>query len=95
MPFGPPVGEYYEKIYAPAIQKAGLRPVRADADIFGTGKIIDQISRKNAAKVLVAELTSRNPNVFYELGLAHALENRLYLYLAIKKMCHSACNTFE
>jgi len=33
----------------------------------------------NAAKVLVAELTSRNPNVLYELGLAHALRKPVVL----------------
>ena len=33
----------------------------------------------NGAKVLVAELTSRNANVFYELGLAHALEKPVVL----------------
>ncbi len=80
MPFAPPVGTYYQAIYEPAIQKAGLRPVRADADIFGTGKIMDQIwSGINNAKVLVAELTKRNPNVFYELGLAHALKKPVVL----------------
>jgi hypothetical protein len=80
MPFASPIGLYYQQIYEPAIQKAGLRAVRADADIFGTGKIIDQIwSGINAAKVLVAELTSRNPNVFYELGLAHALQKPVVL----------------
>ena len=80
MPFAAPIGGYFQNIYEPAIQKAGLRAVRADADIFGTGKIIDQIwSGINAAKVLVAELTSRNPNVFYELGLAHALNKPVVL----------------
>jgi hypothetical protein len=80
MPFAAPLGDYYSKIYKPAIEKAGLRPIRADADIFGTGKIIDQIwSGINSAKVLVAELTTRNPNVFYELGLAHALEKPVVL----------------
>ena len=80
MSFSPPVGDYYQQIYEPAIRKAGLRPVRADADIFGTGKIIDQIwDGINAAKVLVAELTGRNPNVFYELGLAHALDKPVVL----------------
>jgi len=80
MPFASPLGEYYSKIYEPAIEKAGLKSVRADDDIFGTGKIIDQIwSGINAAKVLVAELTSRNPNVFYELGLAHALKKPVVL----------------
>jgi hypothetical protein len=79
-PFAPPHGEYYEKIFKPAIEKAGLQPVRADAEIFGTGKIMDQVWRGiNTAKVLVAELTTRNPNVFYELGLAHALRKPVVL----------------
>jgi hypothetical protein len=80
MPFASPHGSYYEKVYKPAIEKAGLKPVRADADIFGTGKIMDQVwSGINAAKVLVAEMTTRNPNVFYELGLAHALKKPVVL----------------
>lgn len=79
-PFALPHGEYYEKIFKTAIEKAGLQPVRADAEIFGTGKIMDQVWRGiNAAKVLVAELTTRNPNVFYELGLAHALRKPVVL----------------
>src|ERR1019366_4630302 len=79
-PFAPPHGDYYEKIFKPAIEKTNLLPVRADADIFATGKIIDQVWRGiNAAKVLVAELSTRNPNVFYELGLAHALNKPVVL----------------
>jgi len=80
MPFASPLGDYYNKIYEPAIIKAGLNPMRADNDIFGTGKIIDQIwTGINSCKVLIAELTSRNPNVFYELGLAHALRKPVVL----------------
>jgi hypothetical protein len=80
MSFAAPIGGYFTTIYEPAIKKAGLRAVRADADIFGTGKIMDQIwAGINAAKVLVAELTTRNPNVFYELGLAHAKEKPVVL----------------
>jgi hypothetical protein len=79
-PFALPHGDYYEKIVRPAIEKTGLQAVRADAEIFGTGKIIDQVWRGiNAAKVLVAELSTRNPNVFYELGLAHALNKPVVL----------------
>jgi len=82
-PFASPLGDYYEKIYRPAIEKAGLRPVRADAEIFATGKIMDQVwGGINAAKVLVAELTTRNPNVFYELGLAHAMKEPVVLVSA-------------
>ena len=80
MPFSDHLGKYYSSIYEPAITKAGLRAVRADDDIFCTGKIIDQVWRGILeAKVLIAELTSRNPNVFYELGLAHALQKPVVL----------------
>ena len=80
MPYAPPHGDYYAKVYEPAIEKAGLTAVRADADLFGTGKIMDRIwAGINSAKVLVAELTTRNPNVYYELGLAHALEKPVVL----------------
>lgn len=80
MPFAPPIGSYYSLVYEPAIRKAGLVPIRADTDIFGTGKIMDQIWQGiAAAKVLVAELTTKNPNVFYELGLAHSLKKPVVL----------------
>lgn len=80
MPFANPIGGYYATIYEPAIKKAGLTPVRADTDIFATGKIIDQIwTGLKRAKVLVAELTGRNPNVLYELGLAHAAHKPVVL----------------
>lgn len=80
MPFAPPLGSHYSLIYEKAIVKAGLKPVRADADIFATGKIMDQVwAGINGAKVLVAELTSRNPNVFYELGIAHTLKKPVVL----------------
>ncbi|MBU4373943.1 MAG: hypothetical protein KJ714_05780 [Euryarchaeota archaeon] len=80
MPFADPIGQYYSIIYKPAIEKAGLTPFRADDEIFSTGKIIDQVWKGiNSAKVLVAELTSRNANVFYELGLAHALQKPVVL----------------
>jgi hypothetical protein len=49
--------------------------VRAVAEIFDTGKIIDQIWRGiQDAQMLIAELTTKNANVFDELGLAHASE---------------------
>lgn len=80
MPFGSPIGECYSVVYKPAIEKANLVPVRADNEIFGTGKIMDQVwAGINAAKVLVAELTTKNPNVFYELGIAHALQKPVVL----------------
>ena len=78
-PFTSPHGDYYEKIFKPAIDKTGLKPVRADAT-YSAPENIDQIWRGiNAAKVLVAELSTRNANVLYELGLAHALKKPVVL----------------
>jgi hypothetical protein len=80
MPFADPVGGYYKSLYEPAIEKAKLRAIRADADIYGTGKIVDQIwDGITSARVLVAELTGRNANVLYELGIAHALRKPVVL----------------
>ncbi|MCX6624038.1 MAG: hypothetical protein NTY38_23845 [Acidobacteria bacterium] len=80
MPFVEPLGGYFTSVYQPAIEKAKLQAIRADAEIFGTGKIIDQIwAGINSARVLVAELTGRNPNVLYELGIAHALRKPVVL----------------
>lgn len=80
MPFADPIGSYYKSIYETAIQTAGMKAMRADNDIFATGKVIDQIWKGiNDAKVLVAELTNKNPNVYYELGLAHALKKPVVL----------------
>ena len=72
MPFGGWYDRYYEELYKPAIKEAGFEPVRAD-DLFHTGSVMEQIwEQVNKAKVLLAELTGKNANVFYELGLSHA-----------------------
>lgn len=82
-PFAEPYGGYYTALFKPAVEQAGLVAIRADADIFSTGKIMDQVWRGiHDADVLVAELTTRNPNVFYELGLAHALGKPVILVAA-------------
>ena len=72
MPFGSWFDRYYSEIYVPAIREAGFEPVRAD-ELFSTGSVMEQIWEQiEKSKVLLADLTDRNPNVFYELGLAHA-----------------------
>lgn len=80
MPFANPIGGYYDTIYKPAIEKAKIKADRADADLYGTGKIVDQIWKGiTSSRVLLAELTNRNANVLYELGLAHALHKPVIL----------------
>jgi len=72
MPFGEWYDRYYSEIYVPAIKEAGFEPVRAD-ELFTTGSVVEQIWEQiEKAKLLLADLSGKNPNVFYELGLAHA-----------------------
>ena len=71
-PFGEPFDEYYREIYQPAIARAGLQALRAD-EIFTPGVFMrDVVEKISSSSVVLAELTGRNANVFYELGLAHA-----------------------
>ncbi len=73
MPFKEPFDAYYRAIFKPAIAKAKLTPVRAD-DLFRPSVIVSDLwGMIQEAKVLLAELTTKNANVFYELGLAHAI----------------------
>jgi hypothetical protein len=72
MPFKSPFDEYYSDIYRPAIEDAGLVPVQS-GEIFSPGMFMRQVVEGIRASIVVlAELTGRNANVFYELGLAHA-----------------------
>lgn len=72
MPYGHWFDKYYREIYIPAIKEAGLEPARAD-ELFNTGSVVEQIWEQiEKSRVLLADLTDKNPNVFYELGLAHA-----------------------
>jgi hypothetical protein len=73
MPFGNWCDNYYTEIFKPAIVNAGLEPKRAD-DIYRPGTIVQDIwDFTKSAKIVLADLTGKNANVFYELGLAHAL----------------------
>ena len=73
MPFGGWFDAYYTNIFCPAIQDAGLTPRRAD-DLYRPSAIVHDIwAYTKTAKLILADLTGKNPNVFYELGLAHAI----------------------
>lgn len=72
MPFGEWFDIYYKDIYVGAIKDAGYEPIRGD-ELFSTGSVVEQIwEQVTKAEVLLADLTGKNANVFYELGLAHA-----------------------
>jgi len=73
MPFGSYFDNYYTDIYKPAIEAVGLCAKRAD-DLYRPSTIVQDIwTYTKEAKIVLADLTDKNPNVFYELGLAHSL----------------------
>lgn len=73
MPFGGWFDDYYSAIFSPAIEAAGLESRRADG-LYRPSTIVSDIwSYTREAKLILADLSGKNPNVFYELGLAHAL----------------------
>jgi hypothetical protein len=62
----------YEHIIKPACIKAGFNAVRAD-DVQKTNIIIvDVLQKIISAEMCICDLSSRNPNVLYELGIRQA-----------------------
>ena len=69
----PRVFRQVQRAIGQAAERAGVQLRRADS-IFRGGVIIDQVTEAiGQADVVVAVCTGKNPNVFYELGLAEAL----------------------
>lgn len=72
MPFDSAFNAVYESIRA-AADNAGLRCRRAD-DIWENAAIIqDVVSLIDRSRIVICDCTGRNPNVFYEAGIAHTL----------------------
>jgi tetratricopeptide (TPR) repeat protein len=63
----------FAELLGPAIRAAGLVPHRADADRGGGSIHLDMFQNLLLAEFVVADLTFDNPNVWYEIGLRHAL----------------------
>jgi hypothetical protein len=64
----------YNDFIRPPLEDARFRVTRAD-DIFARGSYItENIWRLiNRSALLIADVTDKNPNVFYELGIAHTV----------------------
>lgn len=73
MQFSEPYNEVYRDAIKPLIEEIGYEPIRVD-EISQPGLILNDIwSSMAESSVVIAEVTERNPNVYYELGMAHAL----------------------
>jgi len=73
MPFGGHYDFYYGAVFKPGLEAAGYTVQRAD-DMCSPQPIIKDIQEAIVrADVILCDMSGRNPNVFYELGLSHAI----------------------
>ena len=68
----------WKKLIKPIVEESGFRAVRAD-DLYGRDIMEDIWMSLCSCRLVIAEITGRNPNVFYELGLAHSIGKPLIL----------------
>lgn len=69
----------YEQIFKPACEKAGYKPVRAD-DVKQTNLIhLDMLQKILEAPMALCDLSTRNPNAMFELGIRQAFDKPVVL----------------
>lgn len=78
-PFGGRNDKLYDEVFDPAIRGAGLEPYRVDRDptvVIPIESIENEIAK---AAFCLADITTNNPNVWYEMGYALASKRRMIL----------------
>jgi hypothetical protein len=72
-PFSEPFNTIYSDHVKPTANSEGFSIDRTD-EIYGTQPIIEDILEGiNSAEIILADVTGRNPNVMYEIGMAHTV----------------------
>jgi len=73
MPFLKELKPVYDDHIRSTIQKMNLTVSRGD-DFFTAKSVMSDIwNAINSCRIVIADCTGRNPNVFYEIGIAHTL----------------------
>ena len=73
MPFDEAFEDVYRLGIKSACEDAGIIAERVDEQIYSE-TILDRIYRQiKVANFVIADMTGKNPNVFYEVGYAHAI----------------------
>ena len=72
-PFDVENNKRYDEVYMPALEEAGVRPYRVDRDPTVTIPIESIEKQIRESDICLADITTNNPNVWYELGFASAL----------------------
>jgi hypothetical protein len=69
----------YEAVFSPAISAAGVEPYRVDRDPSVSIPIQEIESGIRDAEICFADITTDNPNVWFELGFAFAIPREVVL----------------
>jgi nucleoside 2-deoxyribosyltransferase len=67
-----PFDKRYRELLVPAIEDAGLKPYRVDEDPSVAIPIDDIEKGIREAEICLADITTNNPNIWYEVGYAMA-----------------------
>ncbi|GMX64356.1 hypothetical protein Elgi_36250 [Paenibacillus elgii] len=79
MPFQAEFNLLYSDILVPTVNQLGFEVKRGD-DFFVSNAIIEDIWQLiNESNIIIADLSGRNPNVYYEVGIAHTLGKQVVL----------------
>jgi tetratricopeptide (TPR) repeat protein len=90
MPFGRKQGadgrwidfnSIYQDLIKPALIEAGFEPFRADEEAVSGDILTDMFQELLLADLVIADLSIDNANVFYELGVRHALRKRGLIHI--------------
>jgi nucleoside 2-deoxyribosyltransferase len=83
MPFDARFDDVYRLGIKAAAEELGIVATRVDEQIFHNEAILDRIYNQiDAADIIIADMTGKNPNVFYEVGYAHAKNKTCILLTA-------------
>lgn len=74
----------YNHIIKPACIKSGFTPIRADDVVSSNYIVIDILSKIIESDIVICDLSGRNPNVLYELGIRQAFSLPTVLIKDIK-----------
>jgi hypothetical protein len=86
MPYGPAWFKPVKRSICTAAKAVGFQ-AEVSSDLATPGTITDQIWQGiRRADVVVADVTESNPNVFYELGLAHALGKEVIVITQVRSL---------
>lgn len=79
MPFEEQFQTIYYNAIKPVVEALGYSVSKADEDLR-TGTIIEQIQDSiRDSLLIIADVSGKNPNVFYELGFAHGLNREVLI----------------